>query len=101
MKPEEWNVELLKALRHPQRRDILREIQKRHISSPRDVAEILGEPLSNVGYHVRVLRECEAIELVKQEPVRGSMQNFYRFAIDEPWALDVLEKHGEAESKSK
>jgi DNA-binding transcriptional ArsR family regulator len=92
--------DLLKALSHPLRRDVLRELQERPPTSPRDVADLLAEPLSNVGYHFRVLRECAAIELVKVEPVRGSIQHFYRFAIEDPWALAVLDGDEEAEKKT-
>jgi DNA-binding transcriptional ArsR family regulator len=41
--------------------------------SPRRLSDDLHEPLSNVSYHVRVLLEQEAVELVDTQPVRGSM----------------------------
>jgi DNA-binding transcriptional ArsR family regulator len=82
--------ELLVALRHPLRRQILRAMVERDPISPRQVSDRLREPLSNVSYHVRVLAECGAISLVATTPVRGSMQHFYSPTIDEPWALAVL-----------
>ena len=82
--------ELLIALRHPLRRQILRAMAIQNPISPRQISNELREPLSNVSYHVRVLADCGAVTLVDTEPVRGSMQHFYSTAIDEPWALAVL-----------
>ncbi|HVS98916.1 MAG TPA: helix-turn-helix domain-containing protein [Solirubrobacterales bacterium] len=82
--------ELLIALRHPLRRQILRAMAARDAISPRQISDELREPLSNVSYHVRVLADCGAVTLVDTAPVRGSMQHFYSTAIDEPWALAVL-----------
>jgi DNA-binding transcriptional ArsR family regulator len=82
--------ELLIALRHPLRRQILRTMATQDPISPRQISNELREPLSNVSYHVRVLADCGAVTLVDTEPVRGSMQHFYSPAIDEPWALAVL-----------
>ena len=82
--------ELLIALRHPLRRQILRTMAVKDPISPRQISDELREPLSNVSYHVRVLADCGAVTLVDTAPVRGSMQHFYATAIEEPWALAVL-----------
>jgi DNA-binding transcriptional ArsR family regulator len=82
--------ELLIALRHPLRRQILRSMVEHDPISPRQISNQLREPLSNVSYHVRVLADCGAVTLVDTTPVRGSMQHFYSPSIDEPWALAVL-----------
>jgi DNA-binding transcriptional ArsR family regulator len=82
--------DLLIALRHPLRRRILRRMEDHEPISPRELSNFLIEPLSNVSYHVRVLLDCGAVSLVDAQPVRGSMQHFYRSAIDAPWALQVL-----------
>jgi DNA-binding transcriptional ArsR family regulator len=82
--------ELLIALRHPLRRQILRTMAVQDPISPRQISDELREPLSNVSYHVRVLADCGAVTLVDTAPVRGSMQHFYSPAIEEPWALAVL-----------
>ncbi|HEX4307943.1 MAG TPA: helix-turn-helix domain-containing protein [Solirubrobacterales bacterium] len=82
--------ELLIALRHPLRRQILRVMIRQEPTSPRQIADELNEPLSNVSYHVRVLAELGVAILVDTTPVRGSMQHFYSPTIDEPWALEVL-----------
>jgi len=82
--------DLLVALRHPLRRQILRAMIKKEPISPRQISDGLREPLSNVSYHVRVLADCGTVALVDTTPVRGSMQHFYSPTIDEPWALAVL-----------
>jgi DNA-binding transcriptional ArsR family regulator len=82
--------DLLEALRHPLRRDILREMADKKAISPREISAALHQPLSNVSYHVRVLAECTAVLLVSTKPTRGSMQHFYRTAIEAPWARQVL-----------
>jgi DNA-binding transcriptional ArsR family regulator len=82
--------DLLVALRHPLRREILREMAGEEAISPREIAAALHQPLSNVSYHVRVLADCAAISLVSTKPVRGSMQHFYCTAIEAPWARQVL-----------
>ncbi len=81
---------LLVALRHPLRRRILREMAAGEAISPRELATALRQPLSNVSYHVRVLAECAVITLVRTKPARGSVQHFYRSAVDAPWARHVL-----------
>ena len=70
--------DLLAALRHPLRRQILRRMVDEEAISPREIASSLDLPLSNISYHVRVLADCAAISLVSTKPVRGSMQHFYR-----------------------
>lgn len=88
---EEQNQhQLLMALKHPLRRDILRVMVERKTASPVQISEALRAPLSNVSYHVRVLACCEAVALARTQPVRGSVEHFYRVDIDEPWALAAL-----------
>jgi DNA-binding transcriptional ArsR family regulator len=82
--------DLLVALRHPLRREILREMAPKEAISPREIAAALRQPLSNVSYHVRVLAECAAVSLVSTKPVRGSMQHFYCMTVEAPWARQVL-----------
>jgi DNA-binding transcriptional ArsR family regulator len=80
---------LLVALKHPLRRQILKTLGD-DVSSPRDLATALNRPLSNVSYHVRVLVDCGVLELVGLKKVRGSMQHFYRSLIEEDWARHIL-----------
>jgi DNA-binding transcriptional ArsR family regulator len=91
---------LLTALRHPLRRRILRLMQREEPISPRQLSGRLEHPLSNISYHVRVLAECGAAVLVFTEPVRGSMQHFYRATVEAPWAREMLELEDGAASRS-
>lgn len=59
-------------------------------TSPRQLAAGLSEPLSALSYHVRVLAECKAIELVRTTQVRGSTQHFYRPTVKAAWARTAL-----------
>jgi DNA-binding transcriptional ArsR family regulator len=81
---------LLVALGHPTRRQILRAMEVGKPTSPRQLTEKLGETLSNVAYHFRVLAESGVIELVTTRPVRGSTQHFYDVALDADWAHALL-----------
>jgi DNA-binding transcriptional ArsR family regulator len=87
-RPKEEN--LLNALGHPLRREILRAMTDDKPVSPRELSEALGQPLSNVSYHVRALVQSEAVTLVRTKPTRGSIQHFYRSNVQAPWALEVL-----------
>jgi DNA-binding transcriptional ArsR family regulator len=88
--------QLLVALGHPLRRQILRAMADQDRISPREISDELCEPLSNVSYHFRVLAGCGAVTLVDTEPVRGSVRHFYSPTIEEPWALAVLGVREEA-----
>lgn len=89
------DADLLVALRHELRRRILRTMAEEDPVSPRRLAEVLHEPLSNVSYHVRVLDDRGAVEMIDTAPVRGSLQHFYTSKVEEPWALAVLGLGGE------
>jgi DNA-binding transcriptional ArsR family regulator len=92
--------DLFNALGHPMRRRILREMLEAHgETSPRELAATLSEQLSALSYHVRVLAECRAIELVRTEQIRGSTQHFYRAAVKANWALSALEAGDEPPSR--
>ena len=71
------DARLHKALSHPLRHRILEQLNER-VASPSDLAKQLDEPLGNVSYHVKILLDHQAIELVKTEPVRGALEHFYR-----------------------
>src|SRR6478672_4583111 len=80
---------LIRAMGNPLRQRILLLLNKR-VASPSELSKELEEPLGNVSYHVRILVQCDAIELVKTEPVRGALEHFYRATIrthfdDENW----------------
>ena len=63
--------------------------------SPRELSDRLGQPLSNVSYHIGVLSSSNAIALVDTKPVGGLTQHFYRFDIETDWALEALDADAE------
>lgn len=70
---------MISTLRHETRREILREMLNRTESiSPKELSKKLAIPLSNVSYHMRVMKKLETIYLADTEPVRGSVKHFYR-----------------------
>ena len=83
--------QLVTALAHPLRQRLLILLHKQGVASPRELAELCGERLGNVSYHVRVLRDAGCAELVRTEPRRGAVEHFYRptarpMLDDDQWA---------------
>jgi DNA-binding transcriptional ArsR family regulator len=80
---------MAKALSHPIRVQVL-TILHRRVASPNQIAQELGEGLSQVSYHVKVLKDFNCVELVRTEPRRGAVEHFYRataraFLTDSDW----------------
>ena len=71
------DARLAKAMSNPIRLRLLAMFNE-GVTTPKDLAERLGEPLENVAYHVRILKELGCIELVRTEPRRGAKAHFYR-----------------------
>lgn len=90
---------LIFCLRHPLRKELLRlYINEADKLSPKELADFTKQPLSCVGWHVRVLAENKAVELVTTRPRRGAVEHFYRATplVDEvPWARAALGLKGE------
>jgi DNA-binding transcriptional ArsR family regulator len=83
--------DLFTALAHPLRRKILRRmLGQEGETTPRELSAELGEPLSALSYHVRVLAECGAVKLKRTQKIRGATQHFYRTAIKADWARLAL-----------
>jgi len=68
---------IIRALAHPLRTQIL-GILDEGIASPKEMSARLGSPLGTVSYHVTILRDLGMIELVRQTPRRGAVENHYR-----------------------
>lgn len=77
---------LVKSLTHGLRVQILTILNER-IASPNELSKELGEGLSQVSYHVKVLKDYGCIELVKTEPRRGAVEHYYR-ATARAWLSD-------------
>jgi DNA-binding transcriptional ArsR family regulator len=65
-------------------------ILEEEAASPKELAEHFGVPLSNVAYHIQVLRKLKLIRLVKKTPRRGAVEHHYRAdhavaIVDDAW----------------
>jgi DNA-binding transcriptional ArsR family regulator len=83
------NQALVKSLAHELRAEILAILNER-MASPNELAKELDEGLSQVSYHVKVLKDYGVIRLVKTEPRRGAVEHYYRatsraFLTDRDW----------------
>src|SRR4029434_9413963 len=67
----------VKSLSHELRAEILM-ILTEQMASPNELSQMLDEGLSQVSYHVKVLKDYRRIKLVKTEPRRGAVEHFYR-----------------------
>jgi DNA-binding transcriptional ArsR family regulator len=79
----ELDETVLKAISHPLRHRLLGLLDDR-VASPNELAHELALPLGRVSYHIRLLAELGAIELVRTEPRRGALEHYYR-AVTRPW----------------
>src|SRR5215213_11072066 len=79
----ELDEALLRAISHPLRHRLLGMLDGR-IASPNQLARELELPLGRVSYHIRLLNDLGAIELVGTEPRRGALEHFYR-AVTTVW----------------
>jgi DNA-binding transcriptional ArsR family regulator len=70
-------MRLLKALAHPLRVQIL-DLMNAGEWSPNELKKALDEGLSQVSYHVKVLKDFGMIELTRTEPRRGAVEHFYK-----------------------
>jgi DNA-binding transcriptional ArsR family regulator len=99
-KPASPEDKLLQVLRHPLRRQLLRlYVEEDGMLSPKELSVFTKRHLSNVGYHVRVLVDYGAVEIVAEEKRRGSVEHFYEATslVDAvPWGRAALGLGGEA-----
>lgn len=82
---------MAKAMAHPLRGKILLHLNAHGTASPADLSRVLGEPIGNVSYHVRMLLDLDCVELVDTRQRRGAVEHFYRatrraILDDEAWA---------------
>jgi DNA-binding transcriptional ArsR family regulator len=68
--------ELVRALSHPIRVNILEALQGR-VASPSELSKEMGESLGVVSYHTNTLVECGCLELVHTKPRRGALEHFF------------------------
>ena len=93
-KPTDRDEALIFLLQHPLRKQLLRLcVEAKEMRSPKELTVPVNRDISVVGYHVRVLAEHGAVELVAEQPRRGSVEHFYEATdlVDEvPWGRAVL-----------
>jgi DNA-binding transcriptional ArsR family regulator len=87
--PPELRTRLAKAMSHPLRVRLLMAYNDR-VTSPRELAEALGEPLTTVSYHTQHLFRSGLLELVRTEQRRGATKHYYRALVrdevyDDEW----------------
>lgn len=90
------NQRLIKGLAHPLRVRILAHMNDREWS-PNELSEELNEGLSQISYHVKVLKDFEMIEMTRTEPRRGAVEHFYRAverAYIPAWMAKLIPKSG-------
>lgn len=76
--PEPTGRDCFEALRHADRRRILRALHEAgEARSPKEVSEALDARLSLFSHHFRVLKKCCVVVLTDTQPRRGSIEHFY------------------------
>jgi DNA-binding transcriptional ArsR family regulator len=97
--PHKSNV-AQRALAHPVRARILAELERR-AASPSQLADVVGESVGVVSYHVRVLAEAGLAELVGTVPKRGALQHFYAVRDSDTLGVTMLLDAERAEALSR
>jgi len=93
-KPNGTEEALIFLLVNPLRKRLFRlYVEAKEMRSPKQLTVPVNRDVSIVSYHVRVLAEHGAVELVDTQPRRGAVEHFYKATslVDEvPWARAVL-----------
>lgn len=88
------------ALHHVLRRQILRCMEEGDAPrSPSQIARQTRRPLSNVSYHVRVLRNCQAIARARRVAAGKATEHFYRSLVPGNPLVEELLRATEAEDE--
>jgi DNA-binding transcriptional ArsR family regulator len=75
-KHEESNAEMIRALSHPTRLEIMAALRGR-IASPVELAREMDESAGVISYHAGTLVRCGCLEVVHVEARRGSFERFF------------------------
>lgn len=75
--------ELVKALSHPIRVEILEALRGR-IASPNELSREMNRSVGVVSYHAKTLLECGCLELVQTKPRRGMLEHFFSITPRSP-----------------
>jgi len=87
------DLNLIKALDHELRQHILLAAIQGEVS-PSELSKSLGEGLSQVSYHVKVLRDdCGGIlRIARTEQRRGALEHYYEADLDALRPNDAIEQ---------
>jgi DNA-binding transcriptional ArsR family regulator len=83
-------VKLTQALNHPLRLGYLRALRATDELSPVEFSRQIGQPLGNVSYHVKALREAGVVEVGSKVARRGALEHRYRFTGPQAEATMVV-----------
>jgi DNA-binding transcriptional ArsR family regulator len=75
-KDKRIDQELVRALSHPIRVEILENLRGR-IASSSELSREMNKSLGVISYHAKTLVRCGCLELVHAEPRRGTLENFF------------------------
>ena len=81
--PGRGKQELVRALSHPVRVEILQALHGR-IASPTELSREIGQRPAVVSYHASTLLRCGCLELIHSRPKRGAIENFFAVAPHSP-----------------
>lgn len=70
-------TQIEKALRNPLRRRLISLFAEHRPMNPKVASDLLGERLSTVSYHVRILADNHFLTVERTERVRGAVRTFY------------------------
>ena len=81
--PGRGKQELVRALSHPVRVEILQALHGR-IASPAELSREIGRRPAVVSYHAGTLLRCGCLELVHSRAQQGGIENFFAVTPDPP-----------------
>ncbi len=83
-------IRIARALSHPLRVRILTELNRRD-ASPSEISLAWGKEVAGIAYHCRVLEKAGMVEVVKSEPIRGSVKHTFRAVQRMYYSTDAWE----------
>jgi DNA-binding transcriptional ArsR family regulator len=75
-KRDRGRQEIVRALSHPVRVEILQALHGR-VASPAELSREIGQRPAVVSYHASTLLRCGCLELVHSRPRQGAIENFF------------------------
>lgn len=84
------DADVLKALNHPVRRQVMAALDD-GVHSPKELAAQFGLSIPNVSYHVGILRDLGLIKVVRETPRRGAVERHYKATARAVGARQVVD----------